>query len=932
MSTTNVMSNSNPSPVELTDEQKAIVETDEDTIVVSNPGTGKTTTLSARVVKLLEDGVKPEDILCITFTVKAKKEMFDAIRLRSAGKFPISDIMKIQISTFHSFALNYLVDNGLISGDIISNNFLRFSVFESFQANQVLNYPKSYIIGTIMPKVENAIRYIKTYGITPDKINLNAARKKVNELHNTDKGKKLGLPANSRYSTKEMEAFLKYFVEAYQTYENSKNDKVDFTDILLTFIDKFDGKKIPYVLVDEMQDMNEIEAQIVKKVSENLFLVGDAKQAIFGFQGGSIKNFEEFAKTCKPMLLATNMRSTQEILDYSKNYFLGGTSQRKKYEAELENFKSSKNGPLPKIWQTDAPLAKLLDLINENQGKKIGIITRTNWQIVETSKYLDFNNIPYISTASQATSLNARNQIISYVKGLLSNSPDEKIAAAFTTFSPFTLKEAFELSAAIKNKDKQKLKTIEDWKINLTREDLNKLFTEEIYPLCASKGPEWFSTSMLVNEQIEEYLTSETPTLDGLFDFIAIGEESYRERAKEAEITLSTVHKAKGLGFDVVIYIPSINDPQSSFIDTITTAIFASQGIDLKDEVAEESLRIDFVACTRAKEKLFIIGDEKSAPFFSVGDLSEFEVDPNPKEGQISSVVSQRLTEAYSLFVSDRDTESKKLLKGEEPWLKEYIFSYFENVDHFSWSSVKTDSYKFLMQNIVKLPSKSPALDFGNVVHKAIQKVLLGKAKPKDFPTDVKRAIDNALSALEDLKKKYSGLKIIDIEVEVPVPLNSIVTYEHDDLTFTGKIDVLLKHDKGYLLIDWKTSASDSHASDNKRQLSVYKKMYSKREKIPEKEITTCVIFVSKRDRINTGKFEHSIAIGTRDTFSTFEGHLQKVLGWRKDPNTFIEDLLDPLLHTNTDELFLVIKEKLTTDLSGDPRWKQHKEGAWVYQ
>ena len=66
------MSNSNPSPVELTDEQKAIVETDEDTIVVSNPGTGKTTTLSARVVKLLEDGVKPEEILCITFTTDRK--------------------------------------------------------------------------------------------------------------------------------------------------------------------------------------------------------------------------------------------------------------------------------------------------------------------------------------------------------------------------------------------------------------------------------------------------------------------------------------------------------------------------------------------------------------------------------------------------------------------------------------------------------------------------------------------------------------------------------------------------------------------------------------------------------------------------------------------------------------------------------------------
>ena len=155
--------------------------------------------------------------------------------------------------------------------------------------------------------------------------------------------------------------------------------------------------------------------------------------------------------------------------------------------------------------------------------------------------------------------------------------------------------------------------------------------------------------------------------------------------------------------------------------------------------------------------------------------------------------------------------------------------------------------------------------------------------------------------------------KIIDIEVEVPVPLNSIVAYEHDDLTFTGKIDVLLKHDKGYLLVDWKTSASDSYVSDNKRQQSVYKKMYSKREKIPEKEITTCVIFISKRDRINTGKFERSIAVGTRDTFSTFEGHLQKVLGWREDPNTFIENLLE---RDDDDELFLAIKEKLAKDLA----------------
>ena len=489
---------------EPTDEQKAIIKTNEDTMVVSNPGTGKTFTLALKVMELLQSNVEPEDILCITFTEKAQKQMFEQISsLAKKRKVPISKILKIKIHTFHSFALRYLKEVGLISGNIIGNNFLRFSILESFVANQALNYPKGYIISDIVPKVENAIRYMKNFGVTPDKIDLKKAQERVVAA---------ALATKTKYSLEELEAFTKYFIDAYQAYENSKTDTVDYSDMLLTFIAKHRGEKFQHVLVDEMQDMNEIEAQIVKMVKENLFLVGDAKQAIFGFQGGAIKNFEEFTKTCKPMLLATNMRSTQEILDYSKNYFLGGTFQRKKYEAELENFKSSKNGPIPKIWQTAAPLAKLLDLINENQGKKIGIITRTNWQIVETSKYLDFNNIPYVSTASQATSLNARNQIISYVKGLLSNSPDEKIAAAFTTFSPFTLKEAFELSAAIKNKDKQKLKTIEDWKINLTREDLNKLFTEEIYPLCASKGPEWFSCLLYTSPSPRDATLSRMPS------------------------------------------------------------------------------------------------------------------------------------------------------------------------------------------------------------------------------------------------------------------------------------------------------------------------------------------------------------------------------------------------------------------------------------
>ena len=84
------MAKSNPSEPVPSPKQKEIIESKGDTIVISNPGTGKTFTLSRKVINLLENGVEPEDILCLTYTEKAKKEMFDAI-FNAKRKFPDSD-------------------------------------------------------------------------------------------------------------------------------------------------------------------------------------------------------------------------------------------------------------------------------------------------------------------------------------------------------------------------------------------------------------------------------------------------------------------------------------------------------------------------------------------------------------------------------------------------------------------------------------------------------------------------------------------------------------------------------------------------------------------------------------------------------------------------------------------------------------------------
>ena len=87
------------------------------------------------------------------------------------------------------------------------------------------------------------------------------------------------------------------------------------------------------------------------------------------------------------------------------------------------------------------------------------------------------------------------------------------------------------------------------------------------------------------------------------------------------------------------------------------------------------------------------------------------------------------MSEAYSLFVGGRYSESEELLKSKETWLRDYIFSYFENIEHFSYSSIIKDPYDFLIKNIVKKPFSSQALDFGSNVHDALEKIVSGQGK-----------------------------------------------------------------------------------------------------------------------------------------------------------------------------------------------------------
>ena len=192
---------------------------------------------------------------------------------------------------------------------------------------------------------------------------------------------------------------------------------------------------------------------------------------------------------------------------------------------------------------------------------------------------------------------------------------------------------------------------------------------------------------------------------------------------------------------------------------------------------------------------------------------------------------------------------------------------------------------------------------------------------PEDFPDDnMQKAITNALTLLEELKNEFPGLTVIDTETKIKLPVKSIFSYQKDDLMFTGKLDVVLKHNDGYLIIDFKTDKDTNYSDSHKRQLALYKKMYATSESIPEDEIKTCVIYIALRGNIETGKYDGEKQIGTRNVFSTVERHFEKILGWRADPGKFIDDFISLSSNANSvkndETLFFSLKELLEKSIT----------------
>jgi DNA helicase-2/ATP-dependent DNA helicase PcrA len=605
------------------------------TMVVAGAGSGKTRVLTYRIAYLVSKGVDPFNILALTFTNKAAREMKARVVELVGG----NEARDVYMGTFHSvFAriLRYEAKNlGYLSN---------FSIYDTEDSKRLIKKiikeqdldDKIYNPGYVLNKISSA----KTSNlISPDHYNSDS---EILNYNNSIRKPKIGL-LYSLYSKRCFKAGAMDFDDLlFNTYILLR----DFPEALSKY-----QKKFKYILVDEYQDTNYIQYLIVKKLSadnKNLCVVGDDAQSIYAFRGADIKNILNFKKDYPDLntfKLEQNYRSTKMIVNAADSIIVNNKKQIPK-KIWTENNTGEKIKLIKSI--TDNEEGKLVaGSIFENkmnyhlENKKFAILYRTNAQSRIMEEALRKINIPYkiygglsfykrkeikdIISYFQLT-VNNKNEealirVINYPKrGIGKNSIDRivvfanKMNKSLWNVLEEIDKSDIDISNGVKSKIYDFVIMIKSFSAHLKTKnayELAKEITDStgiIKNLYEDKSPDgvnrYENIEELLNaikefserkEDVNKDNSSEIKTLDEFIQDIALLTDAEdNDKNNINRVSLMTVHAAKGLEFSYV-YIVGMEENLFPSVQSL------SSGKEL-----EEERRLFYVAITRAKKQVII--------------------------------------------------------------------------------------------------------------------------------------------------------------------------------------------------------------------------------------------------------------------------------------------------------------------------------------
>lgn len=608
---------------ELNSGQKKAVETTEGNVrVVACPGSGKTKTLVTRYAYLTEElGIPEENILCISFTNKATREVKERIKKIKGRNFDSS-----LITTYHGFCIKALRGN---------MNFFHFP-----KNINVLDYEdQKSILGEVYKELgisaknnnyKTMLGKISCYKSSNVELVVDfLSNPKENEVDEIDLGVK----------DHEFELILKgYLKKQRQTYYIDYDDIVHFTYVLFKRNEKVLSqwqKKIQYLMIDEFQDSDKIQIEIalmLTKKSNNLFIVGDDDQSIYSWRGAYPQFFVDFTKeteNCTDIILDTNYRSTKKIVNVSNTLIKNNKIRVGKdmitpneegidiicYHGNTDSDESS--------WVAN----KINELISQGISlNDIAVLYRSNYQSRNIEEGLLRIKVPYsIWGGTKFFERKEIKDIVSYLKLINSdddiafkriiNTPKRKMGPKKIEFiENIAQKENISLYEALKNniddntfksvKIKPFVDIIEHCRENnlssseSIRYVLEKTgYEEELRSDCDEDRLENLAELVKFTKDFEMSEDVIEGTLEEFIEYIALyTNKDEEEEGLDGNIKLLTMHTSKGLEFEYV-FIVGLNDG----VVPNARAIFEKGDVGL-----EEERRLMYVAMTRAKKQLFL--------------------------------------------------------------------------------------------------------------------------------------------------------------------------------------------------------------------------------------------------------------------------------------------------------------------------------------
>lgn len=599
------------------EQQQAVQHTEGPLLILAGAGSGKTKVLTVRIAHLLAQGVNPYEILAITFTNKAAKEM------KSRVEGLVGDVAnRIWLSTFHSFCAK----------------FLRFEI-DSF-----LGYNSNFTIYDTSDSQAVIKSALKALNLDDKYYPVGAMIAAISDAKN-----KLLFAFDFRKQARDF--YQQKVADVYEYYERElrKNNALDFDDLLLVAVkllqsnaavlDKY-SHRFRYVMIDEYQDTNHAQYVLAKLLAshwKNIAVVGDADQSIYAWRGADIQNILDFEKdypNCTSIKLEQNYRSTKIILD-AANAVIDNNEGRpeknlwtdKTEGTKIQHFTAqSEHEEAAFIGDT---IAKKHDIHDVPYGD-MAILYRTNAQSRVLEEALIKRALPY--TMVGGTKFYDRKEIkdvLAYLRVLYNpfddlsllriiNVPKRSIGATTVAklqdyarekgTSLFMTLTQLHLIDSIKGKTKEKLEEFGILIFTLVSEMEDKTVldilesildrTGYLAQLEESTDPQDQARAENIGELLSVAKdfqdTNPSGTVEDFLEQVALVNDVDSFEQEEAKVTLMTLHAAKGLEFPIV------------FLCGLEEGLFPHSRTLMNPEEIEEERRLAYVGITRAEKELYI--------------------------------------------------------------------------------------------------------------------------------------------------------------------------------------------------------------------------------------------------------------------------------------------------------------------------------------